>query len=106
MYPAFVPHFGSIGFAQVSGDGDRRRFRVLRSVICGRLRSTGQVGTAVSLVPRYTPGPPDRFHFVPAALHVKLPTNVALISVHGSAMIQPALLGLERRRSRARQMGN
>jgi hypothetical protein len=87
MYPSLVPHFGSIDSVLVSGDGDRRRFRVLRSVNCGRLRSTGQVGTVVSLVPRYTPGPPDRFHSVPAALHVKLPTNVALISRHGSAMI-------------------
>ena len=82
MYPTLVPHFGSIDSVWGSGNGDRRRFRVLRIVICGRLRCTGQVGTVVSLVPLYTPGPPDRFHSVPAALQVKLPTNVALRSIH------------------------
>ena len=54
--------------------------------------------SCVSLVPHCTPAHRDRFHFVPAALRVKLPTNVALISNHGSAMIQPAIHGLGRQR--------
>lgn len=66
----------------VCHDGERRRFRVLRSVNCGRLRCAGLGCSFVSLVPHCTTDHRDRFHFVPAALRVKLPRNVALRSVH------------------------
>jgi hypothetical protein len=55
---------------------------VLRSVICGRLRFTGLGCSSVSLVPHFTTDHRDRFHFVPAALQVKLPRDVALRSLH------------------------